>query len=407
MFGLGSSRSQKRYGVVVDIGSSSVLVGIVASRRGAAHPEIIWSIREHTPLSSNTSTKETAKNVLSTLLSALMSLDTKGRGALAKIDPSAALTELQVTVAAPWSYTVTKTIRYEKSDTFTVTRDLVDDLLRTAQEKTEAELRENELTEKLGLAITARMATSLTANGYELDEPAGQAAQSVALSHSSVITQAYLRDAIADSHEKIVPKASLSTYSFMLVFYCVMRDLHPHLTDYCLVDVTYEATEIAIVRDGVLRYCTHVPFGAYSLAREVTAITELPLAEAYAHVTGPDLASLREQATPEQNAELDTLFAKYEERLTGLLRETGDELSIPKQLIVHSTLATEGFFKERLEKASHSVTRSQHVVTTATLPLITATYPAEEVAAQKKRGADAALFVSAQFFHQCEHCDKV
>lgn len=407
MFGLGSLRAKKRYGVIVDIGSSSVLIGIVGSDPTVSHPDIIWAKREHTPLTGDPSTKETAKNVLSTLLTALMELDANGRSALRAVDSQATLSNLQVTVAAPWSYTVTKTIRYDRKEEFRVTRDLIDELLSSAKEKTENELRENELTEKLGLAITARMATNLTANGYELEAPTGQTTRALSLSHSSVITQAYLRDAITDAHEKVVPNADLTTYSFMLVYYCVMRDLHPNLTDYCLVDVTFEATEIAIVRDGVLCYCTHVPFGAYSLAREVAAVTNLPLSEAYAHVTGPDLASLREQATDKQNAELDTLFRKYEERLANLLRETGDTLSIPKQLFVHSTLMTEGFFRERIERASHAVTRNHHIVTTATLPLITATYPADEVEKQKKRGADSALFVSAQFFHQCEHCDKV
>ena len=111
MFGLGSLRAKKRYGVIVDIGSSSVLIGIVGSDPTVSHPDIIWAKREHTPLTGDPSTKETAKNVLSTLLTALMELDANGRSALRAVDSQATLSNLQVTVAAPWSYTVTKTIR--------------------------------------------------------------------------------------------------------------------------------------------------------------------------------------------------------------------------------------------------------------------------------------------------------
>lgn len=409
MFGFGSARRRTRYGLVLDIGSASVLGAIVASDHAADHPEIIWSEREHIPLRARASTTDTAKHVLSSFMNLLMAFDTAGRAALRTHDPNASLTQLQISIAAPWSYTITKTIRHERpsGETVTVTRDLIDDLLAAAAEKTETELKENELTDELGLAITARMVTDLAANGYPLEGPNDQPAQTVSLSHSSVITQAYLRDAISEGHEKVLPRSERTTYSFMLIYYCVMRDLHPHLTEYCLIDVTYEATEIAIVRDGILRYCTHTPFGAYSLAREVAAVSNLPLAEAYAHITGPDLASLREQVNEEQNRELDTLFSKYEERLAKLLTETGDDLSVPKQLIVHSTLNTEGFFRERLEKASQAVTHNRHLITTASLPLITATFPKDRVTEYKKRGADSACFVSAQFFHQCHHCDKV
>lgn len=407
MFRFGSAQAKQRFGVIVDIGSGSVLAAIVASDPTADHPEIVWSKRAYSPLKKDASTKETAKNVMSSFMEVLTELDSKGRTALREQYPGSEIGSVQITVAAPWSYTITKTISYQKEDPFSITHDLIDDLLKRAQERTEEDLHENELAEKLGLAVAARMTINITANGYSLDTIEEQSARTVSLSHSSVITQHYLHDAIADAHQKMFKRAGLSTYSFMLVFYCAMRDLHPHLTEYCLIDVTYEATEIAIVRDGILRYCTHTPFGAYSIAREIHAIADLPLSEAYAHITGPDTEALRARCNEKQNKELDDMFNAYETRLRDLLAETGDDLSIPKRLIVHGTLRTEPFFKERLDRASRSLTKNPHIITTTTLPLITAHYPEDKLTEFKQKGADSALFVSAQFFHQCHHCDKV
>mgnify|MGYP006290938643 CR=1 FL=1 len=407
MFGIGSLQASERYGAIVDIGSGSVLAAIVASHPDRAYPTVVWSKREHTPLRANASTTDAAHNVMSSFMNVLMALDSAGRQALAAHDRTARLSHLQVTVAAPWSYTITKTITHAREETFPVTTDLISELVNRAREQTREELQENELSNRLGLTVTARMITHITANDYELESIAGQPVSSVALSHSSVITQTYLTDAITDAHDKMFRRAKLDTYSFMLVFYCALRDLHPHLREYCLIDVTYEATEIAIIRDGILRYCTHTPFGAYSIAREISAITDLPLAEAYGHLTGPDLATLRERCNDEQNEEISTMFTKYEQRLAELLTETGDELSLPRQLFVHSTLTTEPFFRERLEHASSSVTGNTHLVTTATLPIVTAHMPEGAVAAAKKLGGDSALIVAAQFFHQCHHCEKV
>ncbi len=99
-----------RYGVIVDIGSGSVLASIVSSDPSKSHPEIIWSKREYTPQKKSNTLNDRARSVMTSLLNVLMSLDSEGRKVLYEKTSVQKLPTIQFTIAAPWSYTVTKTI---------------------------------------------------------------------------------------------------------------------------------------------------------------------------------------------------------------------------------------------------------------------------------------------------------
>lgn len=390
-----------RCAALVDIGSASVLGSIIVSNDEMAHPEIIWSKREHSAIKDVSSVAESAKNVMSALMNVMLELEKNGRKALREKYPKVKIDDFQVSISAPWSYTVTKTLSHNKPEGIVISQELVDDLLKSAEEKVIQELRENEISAELGLEITARLTTGIYANGYKLVAINNQKTNNLTVSHSSVITQAYLAKAIKEARDKVLRKSDLQIYSFMLSFFCVSRDLFPSLTDVCLVDVTYEATEIAIVRDGILKYCTHTPFGAYSIAREISAVTKIPLGEAYGHLTGPGISNLMKNRPPTQAEEIKKIISAYQKKLEDLFSETGDSLTIPKTLLLHSNLYTESFFHDCLLEAGKKVTGSNHIVSDVTKQLLS--FPNLEK--DKKTfvpNFDSALLVSAQFYH--DHC---
>src|SRR3990167_6612835 len=263
-------KSNVRYGVIVDIGSGSVLVSIIASDIEKPFPEIIWSKREYTPLRKSFTPTDAAKSVMTSLMNAMMALDSAGRKQFQEVAKGQKLEYLQVTVAAPWSYTVTKTISYKQEETFEVTKTLLEELLRTASKKVEEEMLENEKVQDLGLSIIAKTTLQVIGNGYPITVTGKQKANTLKVIQASSVAQEYLLDAILDAQDKILPSTELSQYSFMLPYFFVIQDIVPPGTDYCLVDLTYEATEIGIVREGVLTYCTHTPYGAFTLAREIS-----------------------------------------------------------------------------------------------------------------------------------------
>lgn len=384
-------------GFIIDIGSASVLVAIVRSDASRSSPDIIWSHREHIPLRAGSASSQGAKNINTALLNAAMLLETTGRKVLDQALPRhSEPAYLQVTIAAPWSYTVTTSISYVKDEPFTVDDELVRELERAAQQKNEEELKENAVMVELGLQVITRATVEKVANGYPIEVVNNQRAVSLQVSHVGAIAQEYVMSALSEIHTKSFPRSRLCVSSFMLFYHHITRDLYRGVQEYCLVDITYEATEIGVVRDGVLRYCTHIPYGAFSLARDIAAVRDLPLEEAYGKISSSNVFTA-ESSTGDDEL-YQGIYRAYEEKLAELLRETGDELAIPKTLVMHCGIELEAFFKERVVAAGKLATRGNHIVLMASSDVVATYY-----AGDKKKNAvvrnDTAMLITAQFFH--------
>ncbi len=401
-----STHKNTRYGVLIDIGSGSVLTAIVSSESGKTHPEIIWSKREYTPLRKTSALGDSAKSVMTSLMSALMALDSEGRKALYEKTKRHDIDEIQVTVAAPWSYTVTKTISYQTEEPFEITEELISELLRTAEQKVLEEMQEQEKVNELGLAIVAKTTMQVLANGYATNVTAKQMAESVRVIQANAVVQKYLINAVNDAKEKMYPTVNISEYSFMLPYYFVLSDLMDGVNEYCIIDITYEATEFGIVRDGVLTYCSHTPHGAYTIARELAEILSIPLEEAYGYLSCENLDCFVTMTPDTKKSEIDAALLNYRNKLVELFSETGDSLAIPKKIYLHANFSTEDFFANQILTAASQATKMHHVTYRVSEELLTKHYSQEDKTAFLSQKSDTALLLSAQFFHTKEHHNK-
>lgn len=397
-------RTHTRYGVIIDIGSGSVLTAIVASDATMPEPTIIWAHREHAPLKPLAALKESAKGVMTALVNASMKLDSEGRTALRAYASNATLTEMQVAISAPWCYTVSKTISYRQEAPFEVTEELLTDLIATAERQVEQELLSNESVSHLGLAVVTRGTMDVMSNGYRVTNPIHEQASFLELSQATVVAQTYLIDAINEMQTKLFTRATTQKLSFMLMLYCTARETLPHTDDVCLIDVTYEATEMGIIRDGSLHYSTHVPFGLFSLAREISVATNLPLTEVFNQLRTPHTTTFFNSQSDTVRTEIDAIITAYTERITGLFHETGDTLSIPKKIFLHVDHAAEPLLKSIVEKAAKKATKIDHAVSSAAGALGLEQAHDLFTDASRHHENDTALLLSAKFFHKPTHC---
>lgn len=389
-----------KYGVIIDIGSGSVLASIVESNNHQPYPNIIWAKREYNSLKQIESLTQANKNVVTALVNVLMSLDTDGRKVLREQNPKANLSHLQITVSAPWSYTVAKTISHNSEEPFLVTKAYVAKLIKMARKKVVEELKENEKIHNLGLELVSRTTADVVANGYSVTITGKQKANSLKIIELSVVVQESIVKQVQEIKEQLFPKAELHQYSFMLALFYTVIDLYENINDCCLVDITYESTEIGIVRDGVLQYCTHVTFGSVSLARELSAVLSIPIEEAHDYLRNDSIEKLLEKYSEKQKKDVKAMLLSYETRLTDLLHETGDKLSIPKMIFIHGNVGKTDFFKQCLANSAQKVTKSSHVVYDVTEDVVKEYFDETAQSHLKSTKQDTAMLVSAQFFHK-------
>ncbi len=388
-----------RYGIIVDVGSGSVLAAIVESDKDQMSPKIIWSKREFIPLRQVNSLNQTVKSIMATLVSVLMMVDSEGRKKLREHASGSKISTLQVTMAAPWSFTVTKTISYKNDKKFTISEHFLTDLLSMARQKVLEELKENENVQELGLEIVSRITTDVVANGYSIKVTGKQTADAIKVVELSNITYKVLSDEVREIQAKMFRTTNLRQYSFMTPFFYTIVDLYPDAMESCLVDVTYEAVEIGVVRNGTLQYCTHTPYGIISLAREIAATLSVTLEEAKNYLIEPDLKIILNKYSDKQKEEIKTIFEAYKNRLMDLFKETGDKLSIPKTIFIHTDSLFAPFFKQQIVEALKTITKSSHMVYNVTGELITKYYSEDQQVLIKDQKQDTAMLISAQFFH--------
>lgn len=376
-----------RCGAIIDIGSGSVGVAIVVSNTVTGNLTIVWSHRIHMLIKEHQNKEELEKEINTTLVSALLELGSSGVKALYSFDPKLSITHIQSAVCAPWSYTVTKTIHYEDDKKFEVTEQLIDQLVETAKKQVLASTLDGALIKDLGLETITDTVIDIQLNGYSIKEPIGHKSKDIILSHLSALAQEKIIQTAKESVDKILPKVKISHYSFMYMYYQVLRHLHPDTSEICLIDITNEATEIGIVRDDVLRHTTHIPFGMYSLAREITLATGIPKEEAYALMKDEEGVMLSTYSEKNKD-KIGKILTAYENEVTELFKNTGDVLAIPKTLFMHVSKNTETFFAAHIKNATQKATGLDHTVHLFTSELL-----------GDKTMSDTALALSAHYFH--------
>jgi hypothetical protein len=239
----------------------------------------------------------------------------------------------------------------------------------------------------------------MLSNGYRVTNPQGSKAKQFSITRANVVAQEYLTNSLDETCEKLFTSRDCRKISFILMMYSVVRDLFPDNYEVCLVDITYEATEIGIVRDGSLQYCTHAPFGSFSLARELAAVLNAPLHETFGYLHTDDPFAFLEKLSVNQKAEIDDIFEAYIKKIHQLFQETGDSLSIPKRIAIHSDNKSEIFFKSMIEKAAKRSLKTAPTITLVSKEILKQTYDENSKTSFLNSHTDSALLLSALFFH--------
>ncbi|MFM2424383.1 MAG: hypothetical protein RLZZ70_774 [Candidatus Parcubacteria bacterium] len=394
-----------RFGALIEVGSGSVLTSIVCSDPTLKHPEIIWSRREFASLHSENDFVQNQKSMMATLVSSVMTLDGEGRKELTSQFGHVTIDTVQVSISAPWSHTISKVITYTQNEVFTITDDLIEDLIKQANEQTVGALESVTKDSAHQLTIMTRATTDITANGYQTFNPTGQTAARLTLTQVSAVADTLITDAVTELANTMFAKATLERYSTMLMYHCITRELYATMTEYCLIDITYEATELAIVRDGVLQYATHTQVGINTIIRNLAHKLSVPEADAASLLKTVLVNDSITLLTTTEQAAVGLVFAEYEQALTQLFTETGDSLTIPKVLFLHSNFYNERYIDDFIISAAKKVTLSTHTVHTVTSELFDRLYKNDQETAITDVIFDTSVIMAAQFFHKQHHCN--
>lgn len=303
MFSLFGRRSGSATKVIaiIDIGSGSAS-GALGRLNQAGLPELLYAVRQDFPVRMNRSAKELANDAATTARAVYdqvrkaAALYTAGE----KVTPLA-IEHVAIFLAAPWSATTIRTLRFARTKPFSMNADVLRRMLAD-------EARAAEAKEKYQTRIVERIATGLSLNGYEATELSNVPVQSAEVTLATTLAPEAFLDLLEERLGDTPHKTERTFHSFVLPAAYALSLWRPQARDVLIIDAGAEVTEIVAVRDSVPVATATIPSGHHLLLRTLKSRTGMGKSEGIstlklADIDGTRLSQVMRDAIAEATAQ--------------------------------------------------------------------------------------------------------
>lgn len=192
---------------------------------------------------------------------------TEGTPVLRKAVGTGRVDRVVASVGSPWQETKIRTEVIEKEKPFTFTKALL----------AEAVSRNGKLTE--GHVASEEQVVAALLNGYETRNPFGKKATRAELVILSSSLEYAVSEAIKEVLTHLYHTRDIRLSAFAPTAYTVFRDLYPHEKDFLVIHVSGEATDMALVKRGLLVDVSTVTCGLNGLVRAARKGVPLSVAD--------------------------------------------------------------------------------------------------------------------------------
>jgi len=330
------SKDKTELGVVFDIGSSSVGVGLVKFKRDKA-PQIIYTARKSIPYQESVTPERFLVDMIKTLDSVHELVHKEGLAHLKFTEyGNHKIRHAFYAFSSPWAASQTKIASVEHKDSIIVTHDMIDDIIMKAEKTFEAEVVDPEKSSdfKSKLTIIEKRVIQIRLNGYEIRNPYNKEAKNVSVSFFISLVPKVVTDSVSEASLGALHPRDTHFVSSQLASYSVLKDTVSGQDDFVLLDVGGEVSDVSVVKDDLILETASFPLGKNFLIRRVSralAVTNdgaLSLIRLY--YSGHADKEVSESMRPVlENASREWIGALH----TVLTQITGN-LSLPQELFI-------------------------------------------------------------------------
>lgn len=395
MFGIGGNSNNVLHSVLINIESGSVGVAVVESDKRKKFPHVIFSHRVFVRVSKNAIDQNLlVRQIREAILSASLVLLKDGFEALKERGSRAHIEHIFVTCSAPWGHTVSRNVNYESETPFKITEEFIADLETSAESEVASYISDSKNLDSSDFEIVERSTVDVLINDYQVANPIGLKGTEISLSHIIGVLPNDILKTIYEIRDKLFPRCEIRAHTAMLVTYCVFRDLFPHDDELTLVKITGEATEVGVVKNGLLVDTVCVPYGTNTLVREIMNTKGSTAGEAKALLCAHTGDTLNSETITQVSSYLTT----YKESLTHLVVDLVVDKRLPSTMIVVADDVFTPLLKTLVPEAFSKTTNDTYTVLTIDSSVLT------DIA---DNTTDTALILAVRFFHKLHGCGDI
>ncbi|MEI6042324.1 MAG: hypothetical protein WCQ00_02035 [bacterium] len=251
-----------------------------------------------------------------------------------------------IVLSSPWYIPETNVIKMKEAIPFLITDNLIE---KARSNITKAHKGENDSV----LALEQNILSTVV-NGYTTDSPIGMKASTLDI---NVITS-YARAESIKRIEGIVNDNfhldNIHIHSQSVVSFSAIKDLHPDLKDYLIVDVTSAVTEVLKIKDGIFKDTASFPLGKYFVLQSVAKSMNFTSPEvAESMIKSCSLNKLEEQMHHNVQSSVGLAGKEWLKQFSSVLNVITGSSILPKKIFLFSSRSTSCVFKMFIESEQY------------------------------------------------------
>jgi hypothetical protein len=264
----GKHDDEKRYGAVFDIGSGSIGTAVVACEKRSA-PILYYTSRLDLKLEPDSSRDKFVTHLLSSLDRERVRLeDDVLKHIPGKIDHALCI------ISTPWYIYQTREIKIQQEKPVKVSRSFIKKIIKEFRDEFHTSRERSIVQEKLGTPeIIEEHVLGTLLNGYPIEDPFGKTVKRLDIAILMSMMSKEMKNSIKSVLEKSFARQDIIFHSSALAIFSTVRALFHEESNFLLVNVTSQVTDISIVLDGVIVETTSFAVGYSTIVRKLS--TEL------------------------------------------------------------------------------------------------------------------------------------
>jgi cell division ATPase FtsA len=335
----GGSKENSEFVLVFDIGSSSV-GGALFYMEQSGIPKIIFAVREPITLEADIEPDRFLSLTIKALETVANKVSKAGVGAPKRIF---------CVLSSPWYVSQNRIIKLEKNSPFVFTIKLADDLIQK-----EIELFEADHITKYSQAGSPVRAIELKniktmLNGYETSQPLNQKTKELEMTIFISMSPESVLSGIEQAIQKHLHFKAIKFSSFAMVSFAVVRDMYPGESDFLLMDIGGEMTDISMVKKNIFRESISFPIGVNFIIRGVSSALGCSIDEAQSLIYLFNDGHAEEGVVERVGLVIKELKEVWLKKFQESLANLSHDISIPATIFmaVHKDLAE--FFSQTMK----------------------------------------------------------
>jgi hypothetical protein len=237
---------------------------------------------------------------------------------------------MHVSYSAPWAELVARHIQIEKETPVQVTATLIESIVTEAETQASTSTHEAAIFESTGLSVIKKDIVDVKLNGYSVKEVVGQYCTSIEITLLSELVPHIVQEALKESEKNLLAHAHVLEHTSAKICATGVQRLFPQASDSLIVEITGEATECTVVKNGVVYENFFSLSGTHTFERELAHSLGTIPEEAQAHVQD----YVTSTSHPDVEVAIHAIRDTYKLEITALLQRVELKYTLPGSLVV-------------------------------------------------------------------------